>query len=98
MALIFDDVPTGYDDQQGIMRWFGMDDGKYVECRITVTALTKDWGAEGITDAELQRAFKENREKIEKIAKSKYATGMVTTEQDSPEQTRTVIVIDYVGS
>ena len=98
MALIFGDVPTGYDGEQGIMRWFGKDGDEYVECRVTGTALTKDFGAKGITDAELRRAFKENREKIEKIAKSKYATGDVTIEHDSPSQTRTVVVIDYAGS
>ena len=69
-------------------------DGKYVECRVTVSALTKHCGANGIIHDKLHRAFKENREKIEAIAKSKYAAGNVTTEQDSPEQTRTVIVVD----
>ena len=95
MALVFGDVPTRFSAEQGIMRWFGEDDGEYVECRVTGSALTKRCGAEGIADAELHRAFKENREKIEKVAKAKYAAGNVTTEQDSPEQTRTVIIVDF---
>ena len=94
MALVFGDIPTKSDVQQGVMRWFGEADGKYVECRVTVSALTKHCGANGIIHDKLHRAFKENREKIEAIAKSKYAAGNVTTEQDSPEQTRTVIVVD----
>ncbi len=98
MALIFDDKPAGYDDEQGIMKWFGSNDGEYIECRVAVTALTRYWGAEGISDAELRRAFTENRDEIEKIARSKYATGNVETEQDSPIQNRTVIVVDYTGS
>ena len=94
MALVFGDIPTLYDSEQGIMRWFGVDNGRYVECRVTGSALTKRCGARGITDVELRRAFKENREKIEAVAKSKYAAGKVTSERDSREQTRIIIVLD----
>jgi hypothetical protein len=69
--------------------WFGKDDGTDVECRVTETALTKRCGANGITNAELHRAFKDNQSRIETVAKRKYAAGQVTVESD-----RTVIVID----
>ena len=89
MALVFGNIPTRYDSEQGIMRWFGDDDDKYVECRVTGSALTRRCGAEGITNAELCRAFKENRAKIEAAAKSKYEAGKVEIERD-----RTIIVLD----
>ena len=82
MALVFRDIPTKWDLQLGVMRWFGEDNGKYVECRITETALTRRCGAIGITHAELARAFAANRGKIEAIAQSKYAAGKVTMETD----------------
>ncbi len=89
MALVFRDIPTKSDVQQGTMRWFGDDDGKYVECRVTVLALTKRCGANGITNAELHRAFKDNQSRIEAIAKRKYAARQKTIEKD-----RTVIFLD----
>ena len=94
MALVFEDIPTKSDFQQGTMRWFGDDDGKYVECRVTVLALTKRCGANGTTNAELHRAFKDNQSRIEANAKRKYAEVEVTVERDSSVQTRTVIVLD----
>ncbi len=94
MALVFRKLPTHSDTEQGTMRWFGEDNDKYVECRVTVTALTRRLGAEGTADAKLAKAFAENREKIEAVAKSKYAAGKVKTQRDSPEQTRTIIYLD----
>ncbi len=88
MALVFRDIPTKSDFQLGAMRWFGEDNGKYVECRVTETALTQRCGANGIANAELHRAFKEHRARIEAIAKSKYAAEKVTIDPD-----RTVIVL-----
>ncbi len=64
------------------------DNGKHVECRVTETALTRRCGANGIANAELHRAFKEHRARIEAIAKSKYAAEKVRTKPD-----RTVIVL-----
>ena len=89
MALVFGKLPTRSDSKRGIMSWFGDDNGKYVECRVTVLALTRRCGAQGIADGELHRAFKTNRAKIEARAQNKYVARDVKFERD-----RTVIVLD----
>ena len=48
---------------------------EYVECRVSSVALTQRYGAEGLTDLALLRAFEEHRGAIETVARRKYEAG-----------------------
>ncbi len=76
MALVFSDSPFVMDESpKGFLAvWLqGQDSSTDVDCRVIATALTQRCGANGITNAELLRAFNEHRLEIEAIATRKYA-------------------------
>jgi hypothetical protein len=68
------------------------DTGDNVDCRVNYLVLTQHFGAGGVTNQELLRAFNEHRAKIENIAQRKYAAGNVERLSD-----RIVVWVDSAG-